>query len=253
MFTLAELGWYIFLHGRYGKPTKTGTMKKISIALLLLGLLWFTASSVQAQTGIRFGVKAGYSLGLQYGILPKDNPYDVDSDSRHGFSGGILLYFPITDAFGVQQEFLYTNKGSTQNVSIDEPYFSTSSQYKLNYFEMPILFRYTFIKIGDVGIFGSTGFGLSMLLGGEYRTDGVIEIDEFDIPFEETGDTEGLDTFDYSFLYGLGVHFNLFNQQCFFNYRQTIGWNTLMMPTFGTEEPAPLRNQAYTFTLGVIF
>lgn len=118
---------------------------------------------------------------------------------------------------------------------------------------MPILFRYTFIKIGDFGIYGSTGFGLSMLLGGEYTTNGEIEIEEFDVPFTESGNTDGLDTFDYSFLYGLGVHFNLLNQQFFFNYRQTIGWNTLMMPTFGSEEPAPLRNQAYTFTLGVIF
>lgn len=228
-------------------------MKKLSIALIMSALLWSASSSVQAQTGIRFGVKAGYSLGLQYGILPKDNPYEVDSDSRHGFSGGILLYFPITDAFGVQQEFLYTNKGSTQHVSMAEPFFKSSSEYKLNYFEMPILFRYTFIKIGDFGIYGSTGFGLSMLLGGEYTTNGEIEIEEFDVPFTESGNTDGLDTFDYSFLYGLGVHFNLLNQQFFFNYRQTIGWNTLMMPTFGSEEPAPLRNQAYTFTLGVIF
>jgi hypothetical protein len=228
-------------------------MKKLSIALFLLALTWSASLSVQAQTGIRFGVKAGYSLGMQYGIIPADNPYDLDSDSRHGFSGGILLYFPITEAFGVQQEFLYTNKGSGQHVSMAEPLFRSSSIYKLNYFEMPILFRYTFIKIGDFGIFGSTGFGLSMLLGGDYRTDGVIAIDDIEIPFTESGNTDGLDTFDYSFLYGLGVHFNLLNQQCFINYRQTIGWNTLMMPTFGGEEPAPLRNQAYTFTLGVIF
>lgn len=228
-------------------------MKRLSISLFLLTLVCSAFLSVQAQTGIRFGLKAGYSLGMQYGILPKDNPYDVDSDSRHGFTGGILLYFPITDAFGVQQEFLYTNKGSTQHVSIDEPYFSTSSEYKLNYFEMPILFRYTFIRIGDFDIFGSTGFGLSMLLGGEYTTDGVIEIDVFEVPFEESGNTEGLDTFDYSFLYGLGVNFNLLKRRWFFDYRQTIGWNTLMMPTFGAEEPAPLRNQAYTFTLGMIF
>ena len=227
-------------------------MKKLSFTLFLLVFFGCVTLSAQSQTCVRFGVKAGNSLGMQYGTIPADNPYDVDSDSRHGFSGGILLYFPITEAFGVQQEFLYTNKGSTQNVSIDEPYFSTSSEYKLNYFEMPILFRYTFVKIGDFGIFGSTGFGLSMLLGGEYNTDGEIEIDEYLIPFEESGNTDGLDTFDYSFLYGLGVHFNLLNQQCFFSYRQTIGWNTLMMPTFGGEEPAPLRNQAYTFTLGII-
>ena len=240
----------------YGNPFKelnAQIMKNLSIALFLLVVFGGGALYAQSQTGVRFGVKAGYSLAMQYGTIPADNPYDVDSDSRHGFSGGILLYFPITEAFGVQQEFLYTNKGSTQNVSIDEPYFSTSSEYKLNYFEMPILFRYTFVKIGDFGIYGSTGFGLSMLLGGEYNTNGVIEIDDIEIPFRESGNTDGLDVFDYSFLYGLGVHFNLLNQQCFFEYRQTVGWNTLMMPTFGGEEPAPLRNQFYSFSLGIVF
>ena len=118
---------------------------------------------------------------------------------------------------------------------------------------MPILFRYTFAKIGDFGIFGSTGFGLSMLLNGNYSVKGDIDIDGTLVPFGESGDTDGLDQFDYSFLYGLGFKFNLFNQNWFFDYRQTIGWNTLNMPTFTGEEPAPLRNQTYTFCLGIIF
>lgn len=225
-------------------------MKNLSIALLLLSFFW--SSSLSAQTGIRFGLKAGYCLATQYGIKASDISYEVDSDPRHGFTGGIVLYFPITDAFGVQQEFLFTTKGSVQNVTLTQPPVSTSSNYKINYFEIPIVFRYNFINIGNVGIYGSSGFGLSILLSGKYDTNGVVDMGGVPVTFGESGDTDGLDTFDYSFIYGLGLNFNLFKQKCFFDFRQTIGWNTLMMPTSEGSEPAPLRNMTYSFTLGII-
>jgi hypothetical protein len=59
-----------------------------------------------------------------------------------------------------------------------------------------------------------------------------------------------VDIFDYGFLYGAGLDFPLFKKNCFFDYRFNIGWNTLMMPTSEGQDPAPLRNQDYTFTLG---
>ena len=206
-----------------------------------------------AQTGIQFGFKAGYNMAMQYGTMPADITYEVESDARHGFTGGIILIFPITDAFSVQQEFLYANKGSRQYITITEPPVSTSTVYNINYFELPMLFRYTFANIGDVGIFGSTGFALSMLLNGDYTVDGSIDFDGTQVPFSQSGDTDGLDIFDYSFIYGLGVKFNVLKQKCFFDYRQTIGWNTLNMPTFEGEDPAPLRNQSYSFSLGIYF
>lgn len=226
-------------------------MKKA--ALTLCFLLFLVSYSLVAQTGIHFGVKAGYNLAMQYGIKDPSIAYKVNSDSRHGFTGGIFLLFPITEAFSVQQEFLYANKGSTQHVSMAEPPFKSSSEYKIDYFELPILFRYTFAKIGSVGIFGSSGFALSVLLNGEYTVDGDIDIGGNLVSFSQDGDTDGLDQFDYSFIYGLGVKFNLFDQNWFLDYRQTIGWNTLLMPTFEGEDPAPLRNQAYAFTLGIYF
>lgn len=226
-------------------------MKRLILSVAFM--LFIVINSLQAQTGINFGFKAGYSLGTQYGINQPNLPYEVGSNSRHGFTGGILLYFPITDAFGVQQEFLYTQKGSGQDVIMTQPPVSTFSDYKLNYFEMPILFRYNFINIGNVGVFGTTGLGLSILLDGEYAVDGLVDMGPGgQVPFEESGNTDGLDEFDYSFVYGLGFKFDLFNQKCFFDYRQTIGWNTLMMPTSEGGEPAPLRNQTYSFTLGII-
>ena len=226
-------------------------MKRVLLSSLFL--LFLISNSVFAQTGIRFGMKAGYNLAMQYGTIPPDINYEVDSDSRHGFTGGILLFFPITEAFGVQQEFLYVNKGSVQHVDLTEPPVRTTSDYKINYFELPILFKYTFAHLGPVGIFGSSGFTLSMLLNGKYAVTGDIDIDGTLVNFSQSGDTEGLDIFDYSFIYGLGVKFPLFNRDWFFDYRQTIGWNTLNMPTFEGEDPAPLRNQSYAFTLGLIF
>lgn len=231
--------------------TNQTDMKKVLIALSFL--LFLTSYNLMAQTGLHFGVKAGYNLGMQYGIKDPTIDYEIDSDVRHGFTGGIFLLFPITEAFSVQQEFLYVNKGSTQNVSLAEPPVNTSSVYRIDYFELPIMFRYTFVNIGNVGIFGSSGFALSMLLNGKYAVEGDIDLGGTLIPFSQEGDTDGLDQFDYSFIYGLGVKFNLFNQDWFFDYRQTIGWNTLLMPTFEGEEPAPLRNQSYSFTLGMYF
>ena len=230
-------------------------MKKTPLILLIL---FFLINNIfLAQTGIHFGIKAGYCIATQYGITPADLSYEVSSDARTGFSGGILLYFPITDAFGVQQEFLYTMKGSGQNVSMTDPPLpvSTSTEYKINYFEMPIVFRYTFIKLGDFGIYGSTGFGLSLLLNGEYSVKGVVDVaPAVQIPISESGSTDGLDEFDYSFIYGIGTTFNLGNQNLFFEYRQTVGWNTLLMPTSeGDSAPAPLRNQTYALNLGYYF
>lgn len=224
-------------------------MKKILFVLTSMFLLSHNYST--AQTGLEFGFKAGFNIATQYGINQPNIPYDVDSESRKGFTAGIILKFPITDVFSVQQEFLYTAKGSRQQVTMTQPPISTYSEYNINYFELPILFRYNFVNIGNVKIYGSSGFALSMLLNGKYSVDGAIDMGPVQVPIEESGDTDGLDTFDYSFIYGLGMEFNLFDQKCFFDYRQTIGWNTLLMPSAEGGEPVPLRNQTYTLALGI--
>ncbi len=227
-------------------------MKKSVLAFITLFLLSVTLS--QAQTGVKFGFKAGYNIATQYGSKTSDISYDVNSEARHGFSGAFFFRFPITDAFSVQQEFMYTQKGSVQNVATTQPPLTTSSEYKIDYFELPIMFRYNFLNIGNVGVYGSSGFALSMLLNGKYAVDGSVDVGGgIKVPIEESGDTDEMDDFDYNFIYGLGLEFELFNQECFFDYRQTIGWNTLLMPTVEGGEPAPLRNQTYSLSLGILF
>ncbi len=224
-------------------------MKKLMYACLFLVII--LNNSLSAQTGIRFGFRGGYSMATQYGIHLKDNPYTVDTSSRHGLAGGILVYYPITEFFSIGQEFLYVMKGSRHDIKVKDAPVTTYTKYNINYFEIPIVLRYTFVRLWSTKIYGCTGFALSIMLNGQYRTDGIVQVNSSRIPITESGDMAGVDIFDYSFLYGAGVAFTLFEKDCFFGYRFTIGWNTLMMPTFSGEDPAPLRNQDYIFTLGM--
>ncbi len=227
-------------------------MKKLMFALLILPV--FLNSSLSAQTGVRFGIKAGYSMAIQYGITPADNTFMVDTQSRNGIAGGVFAYFPITESVGIQQELLYAMKGSRQNVTITTPVnINTVSEYDLNYFEMPIIIKYKFINIKNFGIYGSTGIALSLLMNGEYRITSKINMGGPPIIVEESGNMKGLDTFDYSFVYGAGTDFKLLNKDFFAEYRMTIGWNTLAMPNATGADPVPLRNQDYIFAVGMYF
>jgi hypothetical protein len=227
-------------------------MKKITSLLLFLSFMF--PGKANAQTGVRFGFKAGYSYATQYGISASDNTYTVDSKGRNGFAGGVFAYFPITESVGIQQEFFYAMKGSRQNVTINTPVnINIFSEYDLNYFEMPILIKYKFVNIKNFGIYGSSGIALSLLMNGEYHITTTINMGGTPTIVPESGDMKGLDTFDYSFVYGAGTDFKLLKKDFFFEYRMTVGWNTLQMPNASGAAPVPLRNQDYIFALGMYF
>ena len=214
-------------------------------------LLFSCHSALLAQNGVRFGFRAGYSMATQYGIHEPDIPYTVDVFYRHALGGGLLIYYPLTESFGMQQEFLWVQKGSREDIALKDRPINTHTEYNLNYFEIPIVMRYRFARLGKCTLYGSSGFALSILLNGTYRLSGTVEIDGEPARFRDNDKIKGVDTFDYGFLYGAGVECNLWGKACFFEYRFTIGWNILNMPTAEGEDPAPLRNQDYLFTVGM--
>jgi opacity protein-like surface antigen len=227
-------------------------MKKAVCFVLFLSFCLI--GSLNAQTGVRFGLKAGYSLATQYGISPADDTFTVDTQGRNGFAGGVFLEFPITESVGIQQEFIYAMKGSRQSVTITTPFnVNTVSDYELNYFELPVTIKYRFAKIKNVKIYGSAGIALSLLLNGKYDITSTIDMGGPPTIVEESGDMKGVDTFDYSFVYGAGAEFKLLHKVFFMEYRMTIGWNVLAMPNASGADPVPLRNQDYIFVLGMYF
>lgn len=227
-------------------------MKRITYLLLFISFLLL--GSANAQTGVRFGFKAGYSLATQYGIPPPDNSFIVETGSRNGFAGGLFAYFPITESVGIQQEFLYAMKGSRQDVTMSVPVnLNSVSVYDLSYFEMPVVLKYKFVKIKNFGIYGSTGIALSLLLDGKYNLTNTINMGGPPVVLTYSGDMKKLDTFDYSFVYGAGTDFKLLSKDFFVEYRMTVGWNTLQMPNAPAADPVPLRNMDYIFALGMYF
>jgi hypothetical protein len=228
-------------------------MKKTAISFMCWAVLLFGTAS--AQTGVRFGLKTGFSLSTQYGIKPANDVYTVETSMRKAFSGGFFLYFPITESVGIQQEFIYAMKGSGQDVIITTPMtINTVSKYRIDYFELPIVVKYKFAKIKNVGFYGSTGIALSLLARGDYNIKSTINTGTPPlIVTKESGDMKGVDTFDYSFVYGAGADFKLLKKDFFLEYRMTVGWNTLEMPNASGADPVPLRNQDYIISLGMYF
>jgi hypothetical protein len=90
-------------------------------------------------------------------------------------------------------------------------------------------------------------------MNGKYNITSTINLGGPPIVLTESGDMKGLDTFDYSFVYGAGADFKLFDKAFFIEYRMTIGWNVLAMPNVSGADPVPLRNQDYIFSLGMYF
>lgn len=112
-------------------------MKKL---ILSLGLLAGVSVAAQAQTGVRFGLKAGASLTSVTG---------EDSEgfaNKFGFHGGVVANFAFNDMISIQPEVLYSMKGA----KID----GTSGRFNVNYIDVPVLAK---ISTGATGLFFELG------------------------------------------------------------------------------------------------
>jgi len=118
-------------------------MKKL---ILSLAVLASAAGVANAQTGVKYGLKGGFSTSTFSGEDSKGSQYKV------GFTAGAFLNFGISDNFSIQPEFLYSQKGAS---SKQDSYTSGSTTYSgikgkstLGYLDVPIMFRY---NIGEDG------------------------------------------------------------------------------------------------------
>lgn len=84
-------------------------MRKI---ILLITAVAFLANYVVAQDGdtrsqFQFGIKAGANFANVY----DEQGEDFRADGKLGFAGGVFVSIPIGNVFGIQPEFLFSQKG----------------------------------------------------------------------------------------------------------------------------------------------
>lgn len=215
---------------------------------------------------VSWGFKAGLSLSQNSGVMERGAEYSVSSHYRKGFAGGIFLYLPVTARFGLQQEALYVQKGSRQDITVDILDIPTllNVTYEMDYIEIPVLLRYTWFKRNNRAIYSFSGTALSFKVHDRYILEGEIDDGVEQVPIYADSDMSEVEMFDYSFVFGFGLDFRVWGAGLLVEYRFTIGWNQLDMPTYAyvpfegkdlliDNEPVPLKNQAHLLLLGITF
>jgi hypothetical protein len=225
-----------------------------------------TGNTHRVLTDLSFGIKAGFSLSQHSGVEERDAEYEVSSEWRKGFGAGLFLYLPITRRFGLQQEVLYVQKGSRQDITVDILDIPTVLHvtYDMDYIEIPLLLKYAWLKWPQTAVYSFAGWALSFKVNDRYALEGEIDDGTETVPLQADSDMSEVEMFDYSFVYGVGVDFSLLRLQLLAEYRFAMGMNQLMMPTyayvpFGDDqvlidnEPVPLKNQNHLVMLGITF
>ena len=112
-------------------------MKKVILPLALLAGIVGTA---HAQTGVKYGLKAGFNGATFSGADSKGSQY------KAGFAAGAFLNFGVADNFSIQPEVMYSQKGA----SIDNFQGTSGTRFKstLGYIDVPIMFR---VNTGEDG------------------------------------------------------------------------------------------------------
>ena len=100
--------------------------------IITLALICYTIS-VNAQSGIAFGAKAGVNVSNVYDSQTED----FNAEAKVGFAGGAFLSIPLGKFLGVQPEILFSQKGFRAKGRI------IATDYELtrtsNYVDVPLL------------------------------------------------------------------------------------------------------------------
>jgi len=244
-------------------------MKRPRVArALLVGIL---LGSISVGSGARASsvspsltLRLGPSFSQHYGNRERGLEYDVQSRWRTSITAGVSVYLPVVDRFGLQQEICYVRKGSREAIGtrILEIPTVLDVTYDLDYIEIPTLLRFNWITAERPTLYGLTGFALSLKVHDRYVLRGDVDDGTQVVPLRADAAMPEVDLFDFGFVYGMGAGMKVAGRDLTLEYRFTVGWNSLKMPTyayvpFGDEEilvdnpPVPLRNQSHWVTLGI--
>ncbi len=238
-----------------------------SVAVLLGGVCAAAAADDPGGfTQLAVGVKGGLGLAQHQGTEPRDLEYTVDSTMRRGVAAGVFITLPITRRFRLQQEVLYVQKGSRQDIGaviFDIPTVMDVT-YDMDYLEIPVLLRYHWLIDRSVDVYSLAGFAFALKVDDRYQLTGDVSDGEESIPLRADSDMSEVDLFDFLFTYGVGLEVPVGGRRLLLEYRFDLSLQQLPLPTyadvpFGDEtvrvenDPVPLRNQCHMLLMGIRF
>jgi hypothetical protein len=223
-----------------------------SVQIVLLAIL-LLPSTTAAQFAL--GPLGGFNLANV-----KGSPQDYSS--RQGITGGAMMVAKVTNWLAVQPEFYYAQKGAedgtTMELSNPLPSDTSASKLRLDYFEVPILFRLT-TGGQNARIYVMGGPAVAARLAC------TVELSTASNTVEQSGDCtdrQGRDlvrSMDYSWVGGLGIDFRVGGSEydedtedsrtstTTLDFRVINGWQSLSET--GPDFLQALKNRTFAFSV----
>lgn len=236
-------------------------MKRLAqIALLMMLVISMPVISANAQIPIKFGIKGGLSSSTVIGD-------DADGyESRRGIVGGVFTRLSLGGPVGIQAELLFTSKGAKVTFIDEATSLPVDKTLKADYFEVPVLLRYSLKGQGPVGLnfYGGPVFAFSRSSKTEISTS-VLGLDV-------GGDLDNYNekSNDFGFAIGIGADLSLARSVVVLDVRYTVGlqnmWEDVVVADLPgdlnsltlyadetTGEAYKMKNSVISFTIGLMF
>ncbi len=196
------------------------------VAIVFLGTLLVIPLQAQWEIG---GV-----IDINLASISVDpEPSSEEYSSRLGFGIGAVVDRPLSGQIDLHTEPMFLQKGA----KIEED--GNEATFKIHYFEIPIMFRYTFESSGSVTPYAMAGPSIGLLLSAKADIKNGPEIDQKD-------DTKGL---DFGFGFGGGVKLPKGDKTFFAEARYVLGLTNIN----DVETDSEVKNRGLQVVAGVTF
>jgi hypothetical protein len=228
-----------------------------------------------AEARFYLGTKGGVGISNHWSTEEKGDEYTVESGSKPGGSIGVLASYQISRYFAVQGEILYTQKGSKQDVTLPPlplplgDIGAIALTYQMDYVEMPVILKTYPFRMETVRPYTTIGPYLAFVMGNEYEMNNEV-LESFVPPGGDIGaaqEIERLEGTDYGIVFGTGIEYHVYDLKFSFDYRYTMGFADLTLPTgempeipgmppgavTGAFPEIELRNNCHMFLIGMLY
>ncbi|MDD2683045.1 MAG: outer membrane beta-barrel protein [Candidatus Cloacimonetes bacterium] len=236
--------------------------------VILLLIMFLLNVLLSAQATASWGTKIGMNLAQHYGTKGDEGDYEVKTRLRPGFIGGMFVEFAASENLSLGFEALYTQKGSKEKISISRMELdgvieelsqpaTMDVKYYLDYLEIPVLFKLKTMSFPKCDLVAIAGTAMAVKVKGYHELDGTVYLPDQEggsmtLPIWEESSLSDINMFDFSFVYGGALNFQA-KYPVSLEYRFTLGWDYLYLPTYKFFEPVALRNQTWSVLLCTTF
>jgi hypothetical protein len=216
-------------------------VKKLSKSLSLVAMTLLLVSLLASPgfSGIKFGVKGGFSLAdLTFKPEITNSPFT----NKAGAVGGISLNVGLCSFFSLQPEVLYVQKGTKGSETIEGE--EVTGKYEFDYVEVPLLLNFSFAKEGS-------SFVPSIFAGpyAGFNTRAKIKVTEAGESYSEDFKDEVKDT-EFGLTFGIGLGKKIGHGKIVLDVRYDLGLTNIAE---GMAEGESVKNKTWLFMLGYCF